>query len=138
MSSYVEFPHTGPPRRRPRRTAKACTAVAVVAAAAVGGAYAAGLGPFGGGTGPDPEAVAEARAFLADWAAGRLPDAAARTTGPDRAEEVLRGFTAGLDIEKPRLTAGKPRETGDRSEEHTSELQSLAYLVCRLLLEKKK
>src|SRR2546425_3254030 len=28
-------------------------------------------------------------------------------------------------------------ETG-RSEEHTSELQSLAYLVCRLLLEKKK
>src|SRR2546425_5249527 len=27
---------------------------------------------------------------------------------------------------------------GCRSEEHTSELQSLAYLVCRLLLEKKK
>src|SRR5205823_12643648 len=29
-------------------------------------------------------------------------------------------------------------ETDERSEEHTSELQSLAYLVCRLLLEKKK
>src|SRR2546425_6850974 len=28
--------------------------------------------------------------------------------------------------------------TDGRSEEHTSELQSLAYLVCRLLLEKKK
>src|SRR2546425_1867505 len=28
--------------------------------------------------------------------------------------------------------------TYKRSEEHTSELQSLAYLVCRLLLEKKK
>src|SRR2546425_9607083 len=28
--------------------------------------------------------------------------------------------------------------SGMRSEEHTSELQSLAYLVCRLLLEKKK
>src|SRR5205823_9888080 len=28
-------------------------------------------------------------------------------------------------------------EQGLRSEEHTSELQSLAYLVCRLLLEKK-
>src|SRR5437764_10904776 len=28
--------------------------------------------------------------------------------------------------------------TGDRSEEHTSELQSPMYLVCRLLLEKKK
>src|SRR2546425_5598222 len=34
-----------------------------------------------------------------------------------------------------------PRMAGrhcGRSEEHTSELQSLAYLVCRLLLEKKK
>src|SRR2546423_8708818 len=30
------------------------------------------------------------------------------------------------------------RDAEDRSEEHTSELQSLAYLVCRLLLEKKK
>src|SRR5205823_11200666 len=31
-----------------------------------------------------------------------------------------------------------PLEWSGRSEEHTSELQSLAYLVCRLLLEKKK
>src|SRR2546423_9197810 len=30
------------------------------------------------------------------------------------------------------------RASSPRSEEHTSELQSLAYLVCRLLLEKKK
>src|SRR2546425_5689615 len=29
-------------------------------------------------------------------------------------------------------------DASNRSEEHTSELQSLAYLVCRLLLEKKK
>src|SRR2546425_3262430 len=36
------------------------------------------------------------------------------------------------DVERDRLT----RLVG-RSEEHTSELQSLAYLVCRLLLEKK-
>src|SRR2546425_7964682 len=35
--------------------------------------------------------------------------------------------------------APHPRRPGPlRSEEHTSELQSLAYLVCRLLLEKKK
>src|SRR5205823_9059360 len=39
--------------------------------------------------------------------------------------------------------SGDPRCEGKpigqrRSEEHTSELQSLAYLVCRLLLEKKK
>src|SRR2546425_3796504 len=31
-----------------------------------------------------------------------------------------------------------PLHVPARSEEHTSELQSLAYLVCRLLLEKKK
>src|SRR2546425_2417462 len=37
----------------------------------------------------------------------------------------------------PRRTVPAHKETG-RSEEHTSELQSLAYLVCRLLLEKKK
>src|SRR2546425_6913811 len=35
------------------------------------------------------------------------------------------------------LTANGPPSPW-RSEEHTSELQSLAYLVCRLLLEKKK
>src|SRR3989441_5933648 len=38
------------------------------------------------------------------------------------------------------LVAGLPAgcRAQARSEEHTSELQSLAYLVCRLLLEKKK
>src|SRR3989441_3998753 len=41
------------------------------------------------------------------------------------------------------LAAGKTwkayaEDLPSRSEEHTSELQSLAYLVCRLLLEKKK
>src|SRR2546425_6966573 len=34
--------------------------------------------------------------------------------------------------------AGDVAVLDHRSEEHTSELQSLAYLVCRLLLEKKK
>src|SRR3712207_7882505 len=43
-----------------------------------------------------------------------------------------------------RLVGGESRaeaahgEAGPRSEEHTSELQSRQYLVCRLLLEKKK
>src|SRR5205823_13835596 len=39
-----------------------------------------------------------------------------------------------------RLVRPSTRHRGGwpRSEEHTSELQSLAYLVCRLLLEKKK
>src|SRR5438046_4022758 len=44
----------------------------------------------------------------------------------------------------PRSAKSPPRSTGPssagrpRSEEHTSELQSLTNLVCRLLLEKKK
>src|SRR3712207_8901277 len=37
----------------------------------------------------------------------------------------------------PRYSSG-PGFTVSRSEEHTSELQSRQYLVCRLLLEKKK
>src|SRR3712207_7858651 len=42
-------------------------------------------------------------------------------------------------LAKAKVT-GKPYSGGDneRSEEHTSELQSRQYLVCRLLLEKKK
>src|SRR2546425_9033874 len=39
---------------------------------------------------------------------------------------------------EPRVVTYLERRGRDRSEEHTSELQSLAYLVCRLLLEKKK
>src|SRR5437762_10055900 len=42
----------------------------------------------------------------------------------------------GLEI--CRACGGLPRERSPRSEEHTSELQSPMYLVCRLLLEKKK
>src|SRR3712207_7579158 len=39
----------------------------------------------------------------------------------------------------PSITKGKYKRTPTtRSEEHTSELQSRQYLVCRLLLEKKK
>src|SRR2546425_8729339 len=53
-----------------------------------------------------------------DRAAAPLPADAAR----DRRLQLLHDHLPGAD----------------RSEEHTSELQSLAYLVCRLLLEKKK
>src|SRR5258707_9457799 len=38
----------------------------------------------------------------------------------------------------PRRPATPRRRAENRSEEHTSELQSRQYLVCRLLLEKKK
>src|SRR2546425_2551438 len=39
---------------------------------------------------------------------------------------------------RPLVLAWRRISLSSRSEEHTSELQSLAYLVCRLLLEKKK
>src|SRR2546422_7769322 len=49
--------------------------------------------------------------------------------GPDRSElpQICRSYVS-----------LSPRSFSDRSEEHTSELQSRLHLVCRLLLEKKK
>src|SRR2546425_8586172 len=44
----------------------------------------------------------------------------------------------GVALVRANVTYLSPRSHWKRSEEHTSELQSLAYLVCRLLLEKKK
>src|SRR3989441_4568517 len=51
--------------------------------------------------------------------------------------EETREFTAALREVVERGVTRNAR-LAERSEEHTSELQSLAYLVCRLLLEKKK
>src|SRR5205823_13281252 len=48
-------------------------------------------------------------------------------------KELGKGTGLGLSVSKGLAEAN----AGSRSEEHTSELQSLAYLVCRLLLEKK-
>src|SRR5256885_5617822 len=51
------------------------------------------------------------------------------------AHELLKGA---FDRPGPDLWTLEVAEEGDRSEEHTSELQSPCNLVCRLLLEKKK
>src|SRR2546425_4701217 len=53
--------------------------------------------------------------------------------GAGRADHGQQPHAAGLGIGR-----GPLGRIPFRSEEHTSELQSLAYLVCRLLLEKKK
>src|SRR2546425_2412749 len=62
--------------------------------------------------------------------------------GPDRRSVGGRdGGAASAAAVRAALGVGEPwdrRSPAVRSEEHTSELQSLAYLVCRLLLEKKK
>src|SRR5690554_7607086 len=48
------------------------------------------------------------------------------------------GLTADVDAGNAGQAGGAANFTQDRSEEHTSELQSRPHLVCRLLLEKKK
>src|SRR5687767_15376778 len=54
-------------------------------------------------------------------------------------EAIVRGVDILADSVKVTLgPKGRNVLLDKRSEEHTSELQSLAYLVCRLLLEKKK
>src|SRR3712207_7266631 len=59
---------------------------------------------------------------------GQRPGGGAGDGPPADVRDV--GVGQALDADRP---AGQ-----DRSEEHTSELQSRQYLVCRLLLEKKK
>src|SRR2546425_4778279 len=62
-----------------------------------------------------------------------------RSTGKEKwAVKVGDGPEAGYTETMAPLVIGDNVIIGTRSEEHTSELQSLAYLVCRLLLEKKK
>src|SRR2546425_5162646 len=57
-------------------------------------------------------------------------------TGTPNQQVDLRGFGITGDQNTLVLVDGL-RISENRSEEHTSELQSLAYLVCRLLLERK-
>src|SRR3712207_8094470 len=62
----------------------------------------------------------------------------------DRTTRVPNVFTGTLELPNGWLTTPSGSvilsgtSAGDRSEEHTSELQSRQYLVCRLLLEKTK
>src|SRR2546425_1363898 len=75
----------------------------------------------------------------------RQPHVLARALRPEGGRRERSGHAEEQDLapvarreDARRLGAGHARAVHHRSEEHTSELQSLAYLVCRLLLEKKK
>src|SRR2546423_4357691 len=71
-----------------------------------------------------------------DLVGGALrPEASPHLAG-DPAVQSRHGVGAARHAERERRQPERPLV--GRSEEHTSELQSLAYLVCRLLLEKKK
>src|ERR1035438_10702049 len=67
------------------------------------------------------------------YATGRLPDA----IYGDLQRHRLPGSAVEVDSRSPVFRKSEPRPAAFRSEEHTSELQSLRHLVCRLLLEKK-
>ena len=64
-----------------------------------------GCGFFGGGSDED-EVTATGEAFLADWAAGRHAEAAARTTDPRQAEQVLRDVQDGLRVARRSFRPG--------------------------------
>src|SRR2546425_7274340 len=58
-----------------------------------------------------------------------------------QAVQIVLAQVHAIEQDAPFVGVVQPRQQlhqRRRSEEHTSELQSLAYLVCRLLLEKKK
>src|SRR3712207_8106859 len=66
--------------------------------------------------------------------AGGAPGRPRRAARP----QVRHDARAGRRVARPDDADGRRRRHRVRSEEHTSELQSRQYLVCRLLLEKKK
>src|SRR2546426_6931507 len=67
----------------------------------------------------------------------RLPPAALQAVAHRAARDVRRARVGGGRGQRHLRRAGAPAHP-ERSEEHTSELQSPCNLVCRLLLEKKK
>src|SRR2546425_8641045 len=67
-----------------------------------------------------------------------LHDALPISVELDLVEDHHRGEPVRLGDDQKAVEHPEVRPLSGRSEEHTSELQSLAYLVCRLLLEKKK
>src|SRR5205823_12761649 len=68
------------------------------------------------------------------------PTCASRSSPPGPRAQASASPSRSATSRKPAAAWTSPvgSVTAPRSEEHTSELQSLAYLVCRLLLEKKK
>src|SRR3712207_8929048 len=76
------------------------------------------------------------RSTLFPYATLFRSDAGRDTTRSDRPTIGAR-FMA-MCPQPPWLAGSSWTHTSSRSEEHTSELQSRQYLVCRLLLEKKK
>src|SRR5437762_5580499 len=89
--------------------------------------------------GPDTSRRMSLQMLDTSIAAVRMP-LAMRTNGAIDCIAAKRFFAGliGSPYHSARYAQTRSRNCGSRSEEHTSELQSPMYLVCRLLLEKKK
>src|SRR5205823_11697219 len=94
-----------------------------------------------------PLSLHDALPILAKTTSSRPSPSRSTVDKPPSNQEIE--DTGRLDVSEKRRAVSKPvpllrwttrfvvlSATSTRSEEHTSELQSLAYLVCRLLLEK--
>src|SRR5262245_63851030 len=76
---------------------------------------------------------------LGKTACARTMPGASTTPAVARSDEIASRRFVGMALTGCRsLLYYRERHQIERSEEHTSELQSLRHLVCRLLLEKKK
>src|SRR3712207_8889095 len=86
--------------------------------------------------------------YWRDWSSDVCSsDLSENNTGRNEPSDLSAHSRTSTEVKKERETKEDGRyiiyytfedEEEDRSEEHTSELQSRQYLVCRLLLEKKK
>src|SRR6266545_4552251 len=120
---------------RPARADGASAGASGVAAAVVGAAAPCGGGGWLGGDGGVQAASTTAIPMVSRSRAPRVVGIVRlRNLGPDL---VARAAPTTPPLPDWFLRCRR-RAPAFRSEEHTPELQSLAYLVCRLLLEKKK
>src|SRR3712207_8681703 len=78
------------------------------------------------------------RSFFADYEGTRSREGITRVANVPTLLERAGDFSQSFDFFGRPVFVRDPFRVDPRSEEHTSELQSRQYLVCRLLLEKKK
>src|SRR5438046_4327435 len=84
----------------------------------------------------EPSFFFQAEDGIRDWSVTGVQTCALPISGGRRHPLARRDRRDGAG--QPGEAPARPRDRHLRSEEHTSELQSLTNLVCRLLLEKKK
>src|SRR5687768_11604047 len=157
-AAYSRSGTSGQPIRRRPATASGSATAAVCFCAGVGGAAEVGVRRAASPRrraraslrrGDLVEAVVTCRCNLREPSEESLVDVARPLVVLDRSDQHVVDAVLGEEAVRLRLAGVDPLDVllarsvvqaaaPDRSEEHTSELQSRLHLVCRLLLEKKK